>query len=830
MGTLGDKSYNYNFYGLPDPDRVWGVAGYGGYAALTYLNIWGEYLLSAFYTDGIYWEHDGTRSDNYGKPLDDSIALWRIPNKASFASNAIFSAEQGSTLRVHYDVNTHNTNAPLAMCAVDTHAGAYGNFVRSPLERWAYDKSTSANGCYSAPIYDITLNCLCLQVNANIFDQAAPSTAPQGRALAQVADYVDAAPETRDVCVIRPYMYRGTPSSRIRSADYIPPQGQHTTYQGLPLIDTLTNRPIPQTETYLRQKLKDGHDEWRDDVVFSPFSMQLGINLFSTSSTPQIYDSTSQLEIGFTRPFTVNNLKNGAALIEDSHRITAQYYRCNYEPKYFDDVDYQWENVIFDVANAIEIQNGFNLDLLSNTNIRFYTRLRILDAKGNSKGKALELAIKHEMAFIGMYFCDTVARAESSSLGSGDGVGVYLPEIIGGVTTGNYFTGEDIRSVPYANSQSVSDPVFHYDPSSSEEDSGEFKSIIHSGRVEAGTRYYAMTQAQADSIITYLNTTYQPDTIEQLTVDFKGSNPFDYFTIFKYYPFDIPVLSGAGAEVNIGPLDLGWKAPVLEYGYGIPGINYLNMGSVYLDAKYRDFRDYQDTSIIVMLPWCGLVSLDPKIWLEHTLTVRYAIDFVTGTVTAYLLKDDLIWDTANGKLGVDIPLSALANGTYQNEITNALYQLKQAENSRMWAGLGLAGGLIGTAISAATGNLVGAAGGIGAAIASVNKLNQIGEQIDNLEYRIDHTQPRMGVISSASPLNSCVEDQRVKVYMIRHMMLSGYDAAAYGKTIGFSCAKSGKLGSFKGFTKCAAIDLSGVPCSEAEKNMIKNICTKGVRV
>lgn len=823
--ALGDKQYNYNYYNLP-VTRTWTNTGdTEPFAAFVRPNIWGYWPDGIYYDDGQY-----ANTDKNGKPLDDSIAVWRLPRNASFACNAFFSVDISSTLGAHYDVNVENNDVPLLCAAIDTTSTNWGKFDRKCVERYAYDTVNTCNGPMSALAYDINPTALCLHGFVITYDRATPATAPSGRTLTALANYIDGAPDTRDLVIIRPTIYRGTGDTRISTAETIPAFNPPY-FDGILLADTSSKIPIPDGQTYLKSLIADtaGGHNYRSDAIYRPFASAYFYNLYNGANT-NIY--TYQLDIGFSRPFTKTQIISGAATISGSNKITAQLYRCNYGIKSFNDVEYQWENVIFDVTNKVELHNGFDLSLLSSSDsIRFYTRLKIIDPKGNTHGKALELAVKHELAYIGFYFADTQTRAESAVLGSaGDGVGVYLPEIIGGVTTGRYFTGEDIKSVPYADSNSVSDAAFHYDPGASEDDSGEFKSIIHSGRVEAGARYFAMTQAQADSVITYLNTTYQPDTIEQLTVDFKGSNPFDYFTTFKYYPFDIPVLSGAGAEVNVGPIDLGWKAAVLEYGYGIPGINYLNMGSVQLESKYRDFRDYQDTQIIVMLPWCGIVTLDPKLWLDHTLTVRYAIDFVTGTVTAYLLKDELIWDSANGKLGVDIPLSALANGTYQNEITNALYQLKQAENARMWAALGVAGGLIGTALSAATGNLVGAAGGIYGTIASVNKLNQVGEQIDNLEYKLDHTQPRMGVISSASPLNTCVEDRRVKVYIIRHKMLSGYDPQAYGKTIGFSCAKSGKLGDFKGFTKCAAIDLSGVPCSEAEKTMIKNICTKGVRV
>ena len=839
MATLGDKQYNYSFYGLPDRGRVWGTPGAGGYAALTALNMWGLYMgppISEFFTNGIYWEHDGTTSDTYGKPLDETVSLWKINKNSSFACNACFSVETGDTLKPHYDVNVHNTDAPFAMCATDTHGGAYGNFVRDPVNRWAYDVSLECNGSYSAPIFDIVYNNFCLYAGALCYNSA--NNTISGQTLAQIATYIDTAPETRDVCVIRPYLYRGASTPRYRTADGIPPQGAGTTYDGTPLIDTLTNRPIPQSESYLRDLIKDGHDERRDDVVYSPFAMQLGVLLYSTTTSPQRYDVTSQLEIGLNRQLTVSNLRNGAIVISGANRITAQYYRCNYDVKTFSDVAYQWENVAYDVTNGIELQPGFPLTSLSNSsNIRFYTRLRIIDAKGNSKGKACELAIKHEMAFIGMYFCDTMARAESAELGTA-AEGVYLPLYTGGVPNGEYVTGDAIPLQPHANAGSVADDTFKYKPEMTGSDSGDLNTHLHSDTVYEGAQWFAMGSADVYFLSQWLNVTYKPDPT-QLAEDFKGVNPADYIIGVKYYPFDIP--EGATKELTIGGISVTVNGATInpsthirEYG---PGSNsYFDLGSFTMAPPYI-YGDFRDTlmRLLLYIPWCGFVTLDPALFCQspdgtyHTIRAALSVDYATGTALGLVYRDNSLLETINGTVGIDIPLSSIAAGTYQNAIKQTEIALKNAKSQQMAAVLSMGAAVIGGIASAATGNVAGvgiaAASFAGGAIKTDQSINNI----ENVKYQLSHTAPNTADISSASPFNGALSEQAARIFIFRAAMLPEYDETAYGKTTGFACCKQGKLSSISnGFTQCASADLSGIPCTATEKNMILSALQSGV--
>lgn len=833
--ALGDKVYDYNFYGLPDSSRVWGTPNVGGYAALTYLNMWQLYLptISEPFTDGIYWEFNGATSDTYGKPLDTTIALWKISRNCSFACNAVFSADRSSRLSTHYEVNIHPSDAPLAMCAVDTHGDAYGNFSTNPRSRWAYDISEMNNGAYSAMIYDIVYNTMCLQINAIIFNLENPTAGPAGRELNQVAAYINANPEKRFVQFIRPYIYRGASTPRYKTADGIPPQGSHTTYNGVPLIDTLTDRPIPSNETHLKEYIKDGHNERRDDVVFNPFVQRLGSTLFAaqTDST----DITSQLEIGLNRYLTVSQVKNGVGTITGtSNKITAQYYRCNYDIKDFSDVKYQWENVVFHTNTGMELYDGFNLDSLPNNGgLRFMTRLRILDAKGNSIGKATELAIKHEVAFIGMYFVDTIARAENSELGSGDGVGVYLPLYSGGVPNGEYVTGTDILLQPHANAQSVSEDTFHYDDAQVDTDAGfpdEVTAIPRFGRT------YLCTLADIEFMNYNLKTMdWSQENRDEL---FFGQNPYDFIISATAYPLvDYPLSPAATLhDIELGKVNLNTlpqKAGDCR-GYPIMGgvviypepFGELYVKPYYTDSKYElSFLDYEPyTSIYLVLPYAEVVSIPPEVFMGKTIGIRMGVDFMSGNVIyfIYVKESGILFTTATGNMATEIPISGLDYTAYkktQLDFTRGLF------NTTFDTLNETAGHIAGSSVSSKFHNEVGANTQAFMGIMSAGKgLTNIAFDI----YEFAHTAPSPVAVSAGSASLGTAAPQDAKLFILRPKLPEDFDVTDYKLKYGKSTASTGPLNSSTGFTQMLNPILDGIDCTAEEKMMIVDALKGGV--
>ena len=834
--AFGDKVYDYNFYGLPDSSRVWGTVGVGGYAALTYLNVWGLYMgppISEFFTDGIYWEHDGTTSDTYGKPLNTTIALWKISRNCSFACNAVFSAETGSTLKPHYEVNVHSSDAPLAMCAVDTHGGAYGNFSTDPRNRWAYDVSNENNGSYSAMIYDIVYNTMCLQVNAITVNLASPSAQPATRDLASLAAYIDGDAENRFVQIIRPYLYRGASTPRYRTADGIPPQGAHTTYNGIPLIDTLTDRPIPSTETHLKDYIKDGHSERRGDVVYNPFVQRLEEAIFTEPADAT--NATAQLDIGFNRWLSMNNLRNGIRAIPNTtYRITAQYYRCNYDVKDFSDVKYQWENIVMNNSNGMILPDGLDLTLLpASTTFRVMTRLRILDAKGGTIGKATELAVKHEIAFIGMYFVDSISRAENSELGSGDGVGVYLPLYSGGVPNGEYVTGTAIPLQPHANAQSVSEDTFHYDDAQVDTDAGfpdEVTAIPRFGRT------YLCTLADIEFMNYNLKTMdWSAENREEL---FFGQNPYDFIISATAYPLvDYPLSPAATLhDIELGKVNLNELPDKVGdcTGYPIMGgvviypepFGELYVKPYYSDSKYElSFLDYEPfTSIYLVLPYADVVSIPPEVFMGNTIGIRMGVDFMSGNVIyfIYVKETGILFTTTSGNMATEIPISGLDYTEYKKAELRAA---KNMTNTFFDTTSEVLGHAAGASVSSTFHNETGANAQTAMAVISGAK-GAINIAFD--AYEIAHTAPSPVAVSAGSASLGTAAPQDAKLFILRPKLPEDFNVTEYKLKYGKSTASTGPLNSSTGFTQMLNPILDGIDCTAEEKMMIVDALKGGV--
>lgn len=820
MAQLGDKQYTYNYYGVPDAqNRFWYKSGdTEPFAACVYPTVYGvPGFYGSFQTDGIYYMGDNPSPHN-GQPLDTSIALWHIPRYASFACNCVFNIEQSNTITAHFTTNTEYDNVPLAMLATDIGSASYGGFGADFVGRYAYDVSYQCNGGFSRPIYDIAYNKFCYYAKLTYLNTSTGTRSTI--ALGSLANVIGNN-ENIDVCCIRCDLYYGMTPRTTNAGDYIPAQGAHETHLGVPTIDTLSNRPIPESETYLRSKIKDGHSEWRDDAVYSPWYLRYANLLYSTDTGANF---SYQNDIGFDRQLSKNTIINGARTIDTGHNITAQLYRCNTDVKTFDDVVYKWDVAIYDDTNRVYLDNGFDITSYPNSaTFRFYTKLVIVDKKGNSYGKAVELAVKHELAYIGFYFADTAALATNTELGTA-ATGVYLPLFSGGVTTGEYVTGDDIPLQPHATAGSIADPTFNYDPDETPggEDTGDFRTRINSGAISAGTIYYAVSDTEFKDLVRYLNTTYNPDEAD-LAADFKGVNPFDYITSVKYYPFPLPY--AVAQQINVGPLATGVTGYIMPYTYGNEAYSYFDFGQYTFTPRYKNFLDYSATQIQLFLPWCGVVNLDPTIWIAPpgynpiTLKIRYSFDYVTGSVTAFIFRDngqgEFLIDTADGSAGVDVPLSLFATGSYQQQIAQAQIAYKQAATSRFATWAGVVGGLLGAGVSAAFGNPLGVVGGIGAAGGGLLKLKQAELQTDAVSYTLDHTQPQLGSVSAASPFNAAVMDQRPFILITRPRMQSTLPntwETTYAHTVGYACTVPASLSDprVRGFTVIQSPRLEGI--------------------
>lgn len=825
--SLGDKNIDFNYYGITYRDQYVvkdGIAESSPAAKLVEKDTWDGYYVNPHtfpYTP---------YPDMQGTTLNDSVQLWKINRNASF-NHCTICIKNSSTLNYAVEPTENENDVPLAIqfTNVDTD---YPGFSTNPQNRLAYDQTSRKGYERSALVADIEYPNYCFSVGVSCFDETAMSISSQS--LSSIVSYINADPDKRSLAYLRPTMNYSAEIPRIlgdtANSQYINEIDGTISRKGVPYADVLSTYKIPEIATNIKTRIKDGHSTWEDSEIYAPFGFNPANDWYGTESV----NSDHIHRIGTNNRYTVTNVINGAG----SPAIErGRFFRCNFIEKCFDDVCYQWKMCCIHEASGRYLENGFDLSTLTGSSyLRFFTKLVITDRKGNTEGQAVYNAILHEIAFIGFYFCKTGSIATNRNFLTDSLTDVFCPVFENGVTTGLYKTGDEIKTLPNWNSSSVGDEVFQYTPGGSSSDSGDLTTGSHSDKIEGSAQLYGMTATEFSGLVRWLNTVYAP-TEAELTEDFKGTNPADYIISAKYFPFDLPATPDVYNPVAVGPVDTTLSRTPIPREMGAGSNSWYDFGSVRIEPPLVENNFLMNyAKMVLYIPWCGFTQLDTAVFAPspdgstHTLGVKMSIDYTTGSCMGMIYRDDLLIQTVNGNCAVEIPLSSIAQGSYQNDIKQTEIALKEAENARTMAFLGAVGSAIGAGVAFSTGNLPATLAAIAGAGISVEKYDTANQNVESMTYKLEHTSPGINTISGASPFNNVVIEYVPKLLIFMPAMMSGYNKEAYGKTVGYACIKSGKLSDFHGLTVCSSWNLDGISCTAEEKQLIAQYLKGGVIV
>lgn len=440
--------------------------------------------------------------------------------------------------------------------------------------------------------------------------------------------------------------------------------------------------------------------------------------------------------------------------------------------------------------------------------------------------------IRREVAYLGFWFSDGTYNNGTfltTPLGTTATDDVYMSEIKKGTTTGKFIKGSIAKDTEQAAAGTDWRNKIDYNGrKAGQNDRGNLSTVLNRGTIAAGCKWYGLNATQLNALVTWINTGYQPTSNDQFINDFKGTNPGDYITSITYLPI-YPIPAGTDEQINIGPLSTSVQGRKISYEYGV----LINAGSITLNREFNDFRDYKPyTAVSLYVPFCGTVELDAANYYGRTINVKLMIDMSTGSCTGLIFANDLLIDSISGQCGISIPLAAFEMGTYQNAIVNAQYQLKAAERQQQNAMLGLGVSMIGGTLTATTG--IGLAAGIVGSIYSYNKMQSARDTIENIEYTIDHMQPKQTQISTGAPTNAMGFERDCRLIITRPADLIedpdeyAVRIAIYGHTVGYMTNKQGTLSEFHGFTQCSNADLTGIPLTSSEISAIHEALKKGV--
>lgn len=436
--------------------------------------------------------------------------------------------------------------------------------------------------------------------------------------------------------------------------------------------------------------------------------------------------------------------------------------------------------------------------------------------------------IRTQLASFGLFFVDGVNDLNLAL----DDDKTFLGILRNGVGYGDYSSGSKNREQQQWNWDSMEEN--NYDPDTPPEplDPNIYDTASQlntPSRCASGTKYYVLNAAGVENLVGELwkaqenipsDTSYMDYNNEQ----YLSNNPIDMIVSCKRFPL-IPLKASESEPLVLGQYQTNVQGYVLS-----DTTTWINLGSKLIYKHFKNYLDYQ-TKIVLYIPFCGMINLDPSVWMGQTVNAYMAVDYITGSCTAYLIRDSdkVIYATAEGNCSVDLPVTGLQAATIESQLLRSKSSL---DSSKLMIGAKILGGVTAFAIAATTGGagaaaapaVIGGVTTIASTISDAYKINQ-------LNYDLHHTEAPVQQIGSSSPLNAWSGELECRLYVYYPAVDPDVDDAAYAHSIGNATVQQGTIGSFGSSGEYAVItnaDLSDINCTDSEKTMISNALTSGV--
>lgn len=258
-----------------------------------------------------------------------------------------------------------------------------------------------------------------------------------------------------------------------------------------------------------------------------------------------------------------------------------------------------------------------------------------------------------------------------------------------------------------------------------------------------------------------------------------NNNPIDNIVSVKMFPFET---CGTESSIVCGNVDMGVTGQKLVN----PSL-LRDCGTITVPKKYSGYRAYLDyapyTTAVLYLPFIGEIPLDVAVVMGKTLAIKYYVDYILGSAIAIVTVDNKQILSRDATIGIDIPLTA----SNRSQIEIGYLQA------------------VGSAVAqTATGNFVGAGTSL------------LGGALQ------PHTYTTSGRFT---PSTAVCADLQPFVRLIRSRPVI---ANNFSEIHGHRVSTAVTLSKCSGYTQCESVRVSGIPCTEREKDMIKSALESGV--
>lgn len=406
-----------------------------------------------------------------------------------------------------------------------------------------------------------------------------------------------------------------------------------------------------------------------------------------------------------------------------------------------------------------------------------------------------------------------------------------------GVSHGEYTRGADNTNNPVYSWNNTTDSDYDYRKIPSDYD---YTNHFNHVSVANFNKYYVMNYNEVKALAreVYEALSHKPSgvTSEEYSIDtFFTSSPIDgIIKILRYPLIEVPN-SGSSEYIKIGAYTSTTLQARAYVNTTTPFYNFVFSGSKKLNEAFGgSFLDREPyTTAELTIPFCGTVPIAVSDYIGHTITVKLAIDFKTGSCTAYILKDNTPLQSANGQIGIDIPITGISSATIDSQLMHANLQLKSAQNAVKSASYGFLTAPASMAASVAGGGKFGvaqAAQGIGGLLNTGIAFEEAWNAREAASYDLHHIQPQYKQIAAGSPTTAAMGEYCCRLTIYRPILSDDYDASIYGHTIGYATLENNSLSYYTGFTAAANADLSGIAATAAEKAQISDLLKSGIYI
>ena len=456
--------------------------------------------------------------------------------------------------------------------------------------------------------------------------------------------------------------------------------------------------------------------------------------------------------------------------------------------------------------------------------------------------------IMQQLAYLGFWIVDNDTDAKQKTVKDNH---FYLPLFDdNSVTTGQYKRYDDAQNEKnFAWNENIFEQA-NYTPVSDPNNYDDNKTVLNtlSTIYDRFTNEYILNGTQLLALKNELYTTISSDVDSSFwsSQKFLTNNPLDVVKGLTFYPFDVANKAPNTGTLDydhivLGTIDTGVSATAL-----IDSFILVDCGSCTYFPVYgvNDFRSYAPySSAELHIPYCGSVEISPELYLNHTISVKMIVDLKTGGCLALIYRDGMVVDSVGGTIGITIPISGIERETLAAAEHQALSNYKTARNTAIGNVAHTATSIGGTAF-----DVLGTIGGgkssptqmesrftrtlssSGQHASDIMSVKSAIQSVRDAQYDLQHIEIPYKTIGTASSVTSYANEPYCRLIIKRPIMLDGYSQSDFGHCYGFATNRTGVVSDFSGYTQFAAIDLSGVECSETEKAQIKALMLSGVRL